>query len=255
MSAIAGGMYHTVALKDGAVLAWGLNNRGQCTTPLRAMSGVTGISGGVEFTVVLAPSDCDGDGISDIAAIAAGVADVDANGIPDACEVDCNENQVPDGYELAIGTAADHNANGTLDVCDIAADPTLDLDQDGILDSYQIAQNPPLDSNQNGILDRVELAVANAQVADLSTQNAALVSQVQTLAAQSDQLLAQNADLQLQLTGLSISYDSLAAIYNDLATQSAAQAVRLNCGDLDGDGEVGGADIGLVLLNFGPCTQ
>jgi hypothetical protein len=30
---------------------------------------------------------------------------------------------------------------------------------------------------------------------------------------------------------------------------------QLSCGDLDGDGEVGGADIGLVLLNFGPCTQ
>jgi len=40
-----------------------------------------------------------------------------------------------------------------------------------------------------------------------------------------------------------------------LSAANAALTARLECGDLDGDGEVGGADIGLVLLNFGPCTQ
>jgi hypothetical protein len=40
-----------------------------------------------------------------------------------------------------------------------------------------------------------------------------------------------------------------------ITKHGAAQAARLNCGDLDGDGEVGGADISLALLNFGPCTQ
>jgi alpha-tubulin suppressor-like RCC1 family protein len=40
-----------------------------------------------------------------------------------------------------------------------------------------------------------------------------------------------------------------------LTAANAALTTQLSCGDLDGDGEVGGADIGLVLLNFGPCTQ
>lgn len=32
--------------------------------------------------------------------------------------------------------------------------------------------------------------------------------------------------------------------------------ISISCaGDVDGDGEVNGADIGLVLLNFGNCPQ
>ena len=34
----------------------------------------------------------------------------------------------------------------------------------------------------------------------------------------------------------------------------AALTAQLNCGDLDGDGEVNGADIGLMLVSYGPCA-
>ena len=37
--------------------------------------------------------------------------------------------------------------------------------------------------------------------------------------------------------------------------QIAALTAQLNCGDLDGDGEVAGPDLGLMLLNYGPCAQ
>ena len=56
--------------------------------------------------------------------------DVDGNGIPDSCEPDCNGNQLPDGYEVAIGLATDCDASGVLDVCEILDD----CDQDGVLD-------------------------------------------------------------------------------------------------------------------------
>jgi len=53
VSAIAGGYFHTIALKDGAVLAWGNNNYGQCNIPASANSGVSAIAGGDFHTIVL----------------------------------------------------------------------------------------------------------------------------------------------------------------------------------------------------------
>ena len=43
-TAIAGGEFHTIALKDGAVYAWGRNNYGQLDIPPEAQSGVTAIA-------------------------------------------------------------------------------------------------------------------------------------------------------------------------------------------------------------------
>ena len=53
VTAIAGGGYHTIALKDGAVLAWGYNGVGQCTVPASANSGVTAIASGEWHTIAL----------------------------------------------------------------------------------------------------------------------------------------------------------------------------------------------------------
>ena len=50
---IAGGVAHTIALKGGAVLAWGLNLEGQCTVPASANSGVTQIASGSMHTIAL----------------------------------------------------------------------------------------------------------------------------------------------------------------------------------------------------------
>jgi len=52
--AIAGGEFHTVALKnDGSVVAWGNNYSGQTTVPVAARSGVTAIAAGFGYTVAL----------------------------------------------------------------------------------------------------------------------------------------------------------------------------------------------------------
>ena len=53
VSAIAGGQTHTIALKNGEVLAWGRNLEGQCTIPLSAQSGVSAIAGGANHTIAL----------------------------------------------------------------------------------------------------------------------------------------------------------------------------------------------------------
>ncbi len=54
VTAIAGGMYHTVALKsDGSVIAWGWNSYGQTNVPAGAQTGVTAIAAGGSHTVAL----------------------------------------------------------------------------------------------------------------------------------------------------------------------------------------------------------
>ena len=54
VTAIAAGLYHTVALKnDGSVVAWGNNYYGQMTVPVAAQSGVTAIAAGRDHTVAL----------------------------------------------------------------------------------------------------------------------------------------------------------------------------------------------------------
>ncbi len=67
VTAIAGGSNHTVALRDGAVLAWGYNYDGQCTIPTSATSGVTAIGAGSYHTVavgvaIIDPCDVDANG-------------------------------------------------------------------------------------------------------------------------------------------------------------------------------------------------
>ena len=73
VTAIAGGNSHTVALKNGAVFAWGNNYDGQCTMPTSATSGVTAIGAGEYHTVAVGVAIVD-------------PCDVDDNGTPNANE-------------------------------------------------------------------------------------------------------------------------------------------------------------------------
>lgn len=59
-------------------------------------------------------------------------ADVDANGVPDECDPDCNGNGIPDGIDIANG-APDCNDNGLIDTCET----TDDCDGNGIPDDCQ----------------------------------------------------------------------------------------------------------------------
>ncbi|MCA8980851.1 MAG: hypothetical protein H6831_05530 [Planctomycetes bacterium] len=86
-------------------------------------------------------NDCDGDGVEDGAAIAAGLAaDCNGNGVPDRCDIasgvesDCDGNGVPDSCDIASGVAADCNGNGVPDSCDIANGTSTDFNLDGVPD-------------------------------------------------------------------------------------------------------------------------
>ena len=53
VTAIACGSFHSIAIKNGAVLTWGSNNYGKCNVPIEANSGVTAIAGGDNHTAAL----------------------------------------------------------------------------------------------------------------------------------------------------------------------------------------------------------
>ncbi|MDC1043712.1 hypothetical protein OAQ71_00635, partial [bacterium] len=136
-------------------------------------------------------TDCNGNGVSDLADISAGTSvDCNANGIPDECEIangseadcngngtldsceisagapDCNGNGLLDSCELSTGAALDCNGNGTPDECDIAAGLLEDCDGNGIPDQCELASGTAADCNSNGILDSCEIASGTATDCD-----------------------------------------------------------------------------------------
>ena len=60
------------------------------------------------------------------------VLDLDLDGIFDACEEDCNNNSMPDDYDIAAGFDEDCDENGIPDQCDI--DAGGDANGNGYLD-------------------------------------------------------------------------------------------------------------------------
>lgn len=94
--------------------------------------------------------DCDGNGIPDGCDLASGAADVDSNGVLDACQRDCDSDGVPDELQIARG-ALDCNGNGWIDSCE-----SPDCDLDGTPDACQLLVQG--DCNGNGILDSCDIA-------------------------------------------------------------------------------------------------
>lgn len=94
--------------------------------------------------------DCDGNGVLDDAQIAAGAPDLDGNGRPDLCDPDCNGNGIPDRLDIALETSLDLWSNGIPDECE------ADCDGNGISDYNEIQANLSLDLNRNLIPDTCE---------------------------------------------------------------------------------------------------
>ncbi len=75
---------------------------------------------------VYAIADCNANGIADKCEIAActgdpACADCNANSIPDGCETDCNSNAVADECDIRAGVSRDADANGIPDECESGA--------------------------------------------------------------------------------------------------------------------------------------
>ena len=216
------------AQAGGIARAWGDNSDGQCNVPtdLRVCAAVAGggyhslalrQDGGVRAWGSNTDGQCNvPTDLGRCIAVAAGYGNHSLALAFDP--LDRNNNNILDSVEIANDPTLDRDNNGILDSWEIFDNPMLDRNSNGILDSADIAQNPALDRDRNGILDSWELA--NIVNADRNNNGVLDLAEV----------LEKDA-------------------------QIVALTAQLECGDLDGDGEVGGADIGLVLLNFGPCAQ
>lgn len=78
--------------------------------------------------------------------------DCDCDGISDACEPDCNTNNIADDCDL-LTISSDINTNGIPDECE-----TDDCNQNGIPDPQDVADGTDVDCNGNGIPDACEIA-------------------------------------------------------------------------------------------------
>ena len=89
--------------------------------------------------------DCNLNLLPDACDIASGTSeDVDGNGTPDECEIDCNANGVFDRLDIIpFGTSMDCNFNLTPDECDIAQGTSSDKNGDLIPDECQ----PPCETD------------------------------------------------------------------------------------------------------------
>ena len=80
-------------------------------------------------------SDCNANGVPDACDVDDGSSeDCTANGIPDECEPDCNGNGAADSCDLADQTSEDCNLNGIPDECDISSGSSQDNNSDDVPD-------------------------------------------------------------------------------------------------------------------------
>ena len=75
--------------------------------------------------------------------------------IPDPALIDCNENQVHDAIDIALGTARDCDLNGVPDSCS-KIDLSVDCDGDGVPDACEIRLGTATDTDSDGIPDNCQ---------------------------------------------------------------------------------------------------
>ena len=108
------------------------------------------------------PPDCNENGVPDIWDIANGTSsDKDADGVPDECWFpDCNGNDIDDTEDVASGSSLDCDQNGVPDECqsDCDGDGWIDpCDNDSDVDGDGIPDNCEPDCNENTIPDDFEI--------------------------------------------------------------------------------------------------
>ncbi len=102
--------------------------------------------------------DCDGDGMLDPIELALGAADLDTNGRPDGCDIDCDGNGIPDLADIAANAGLDGDGNFVLDECQV------DCDGNGVADGVDLIVNVARDLDRDGVIDSCEDCDANGSI-------------------------------------------------------------------------------------------
>ena len=138
---VGAGAYHTVALRrDGTVVAWGWSNYGQTTVPA-GLADVVQVAGVVFHTVALKLADTDGDALSDWAEVNTHKTD--------PLKADTDGDSMPDKWEI------DNGLNPLS-----STDALLDTDGDGLTNAqeYVPRTNPErADTDSDGLSDSAEV--------------------------------------------------------------------------------------------------
>ena len=159
--------------------------------------------------------DCNDNGISDGCDIADGTSsDCNDNGVPDECDSDCNDNGIPDECDIADGASEDCNTNGIPDECEADSD----CNDNGIPDECDLADGTSEDCNNNGVPDECDLPDCNGN-------------------------------------GIPDSCDIIDGTSEDCNTNAIPDECEVGNGDIDGDGDVDGIDLLLLLAKWGPCED
>ncbi len=111
-----------------------------------------------------AQEDCDGDGVGDVCAIAAGAPDCNGNGVPDACDVvlgtstDIDGNGIPDECTGAVAVFCFGDGSGTTCPCGNASTPGA---QSGCLNSFGQAGRLVFTGTPSVSSDTLTISVSN----------------------------------------------------------------------------------------------
>ena len=112
------------------------------------------LSGDPTLRLIHTTQDCNNNGIPDVYDIADGTSeDCNGNWMPDECEPDCNGNGVADECDITDGTSADCNNNGIPDEC---IDLENDCNGNNVPDECDVADGTSQDCNGNLIPDECE---------------------------------------------------------------------------------------------------
>ena len=247
VTAIAGGGFHTIALKDGAVLAWGAGTNnpndfpdyGQCNIPASANSGVSAIAGGHFHTIalkdgaVLAWGDNSSGQCTIPASAQSSVAAIAGGGMMTMFlnnSIDFNDNNRPDSCDINDNPVLDRNSNGLLDTYDCFQNPELDCNHNTLIDQYEIEDNQSLDCDSNNKIDSCDL---NAGAYDEDGDG------------RPDTCQRAKGDLDLSGEIDSSDFSILLLYYGE---------TEPIFGDFDNSGEIDSGDASLMLMNFGLVT-
>ncbi|MBN4058877.1 hypothetical protein JYU10_00240 [bacterium AH-315-J04] len=110
--------------------------------------------------------DCNVNGVLDPADILGSSLDLNSNGIPDECELDCNGNSIPDDTDISSGFSTDAYGNGIPDLCE------PDCNNNGMSDYTEIQLNMTLDVDRDAVLDACQDCDSNGQPDLVDLQNA-----------------------------------------------------------------------------------